>query len=227
MGGPLFFLNINMLDKRYGYFVTALSKTSEPIRTTKWLVNFNFSELRNASTFPSADILSFHVKDVEVPAFQTETDSMYFYGIERKLPTSINNAGTISMSILEGEKLIGYNSILRWNQQCVNGSEFSEGESTIITNPFNSKYAINFPDFSTGDIVNSNVVSISCFSYVTGDELFKIKFLNIKPTKIGSVKLAYEGNELYKYDITFDYDLAILEKARSGVTFNQDASSEA
>lgn len=214
-----------MLDKKYGYFVTALAKTSEPIRNTKWLVTFNFSEFSNSNSFPSSEMLSFHVKDVEVPKFQTETDSMYYFGVERKVPTSVNNAGTITMTILEGESLIGYNSLLRWHQQCANGGEFSEGNNTIITNPFNVKHAMNTPDYKLGEIVNRNALVLTCFSYVTGEELFKIKFINIKPTTIDSVKLAYDGNELYKFNAMFDYDLAIFEKKKSTTATIRNAYS--
>lgn len=214
-----------MLDKRYGYFVTALSKTAEPIRTTKWIVAFNFSEFTNASSFPNPEMLSFHVKEAEIPKFQTETDSMYFFGIERKMPTSVDNAGSINLTILEGEHLLGYNSILRWHQQCVNGGEFSEGNTSLVSNPFNSKFELNTPDYKSGEIVNTNAVVLSCLSYVTGEELFKIKFLNIKPTKIDNVKLAYEGNELYKFNVTFDYDLAIFEKKKSTTNTIRNAYS--
>jgi hypothetical protein len=214
-----------MLDKKYGYFVTALEKTSEPIRTTKWLVTFNFSEFSNSSLYPGSELLSFHVKDAEVPKFQSETDSMFYFGVERKVATSVNNAGTINMTILEGENLLGYNSLLRWHQQCMNGGEFSEGDTSIMTNPLNEKFALNTGDYSKGEHVNTNAVILSCFSYVTGDELFKIKFLNIKPTNIDNVKLAYEGNELYKFNVTFDYDLAIFEKKASSTSTIRNAYS--
>lgn len=225
MGEPLFYLNNRMLDKKYGYFVTALARTSEPIRNTKWLVTFNFSEFSNSKSFPSSEMLSFHIKDVEVPKFQSETDSMYYFGVERKVPTSVNNAGSITMTILEGESLIGYNSLLRWHQQCVNGGEFSEGNNTLISNPFNVKNDLNTPNFASGEIVNRNAVVLSCFSYVTGEELFKIKFLNIKPTTIDNVKLAYDGNDLYKFNVMFDYDLAIFEKKTTTTSTIRNAYS--
>lgn len=201
-----------MLDKKYGYFITALEKTSEPIRTTKWLVNFNFGELNNSSKFPNASILSFHVKDVEITKFESETDSFYYFGIERKVPTSVNNAGTITMTILEGESLIGYDSLLRWNQQCVNAGSFSEDLIDLTSNSFNSNNELNTPIYNSGDIVNKNAVSISCFSYVTGKVLFDINFINIKPTKIGEVKLDYSKADLYSFNVSFDYDLAIFNK---------------
>jgi hypothetical protein len=212
-----------MLDKKYGYFVTAIEKTSEPIRNTKWLVTFNFNEFDNSSSFPNPELLSFQVKEVDIPKFQNEVDSMYYFGVERKVPTSINNAGSINMTILEGEHLLGYNSLLRWHQQCVNGGEFSEGNNTLITNPFNIRHSMNAPDYSSGSLINRNAVVLSCFSYATGEELFKIKFLNIKPTTIDSVKMAYEGNELYKFGVMFDYDLAILEKKKNHTSTMRNA----
>jgi len=204
-----------MLDKRYGYFVTALTKTSEPIRTTKWLVNFNFDEFNSSELFPNPDMLSFHVKNVDIPSVQSSIDSFFYHGFERKLPASIDNAGSISMTILEGENLIGYNSLLRWHQACTNGGQFTEDDVAIMDNQLNSVYTLNSPNYKNGEFVNSNAVAIQCFSYVTGDEVLKVNFLNIKPSKIGGVKLAYEGNELYKFDVTFDFDLAIFQKPNS------------
>jgi hypothetical protein len=201
-----------MLDKRYGYFASALAKTSEPIRNTKWLVNFNFNEFSSSSSFSNSDMLSFHVKNVDIPSVQSTMDSIFYHGFERKLPASVDNAGSVSMTILEGENLIGYNSLLRWHQACANGGQFTDGDVGIMDNPLNSEYSLNSPNYSKGEFVNSNAVSIRCFSYVTGDEVFRVNFLNIKPSKIGAVKLAYDGNELYKFDVTFDYDLPIFVK---------------
>lgn len=207
-----------MLDKRYGYFSTALEKTSEPIRTTKWLVNFNFSEFSQPSAFPKAEMLSFHVKNVDIPEFKSAMDSIFYHGFERKLPASVDNAGTITMTILEGENLIGYNSLLRWHQMCMNAGHLSEGSTTILSNPLNTAFALNAPDYSLGEFINRNAVVVQCFSYVTGSEIFKANFINIKPTKIGAVKLAYEGNELYKFDVTFEYDLPIFEKPKKATS---------
>ena len=201
-----------MLDKRYGYFATALEKTSEPIRNTKWLVTFNFSEFSDSSAFPNSDILSLHVKNVDIPNIQSTLDSFYYHGFERKLPASVDNAGSISMTILEGENLIGYNSLLRWNQMCANAGSFSIEDSSLINNPINSKYSLNAPNYSEGEFSNNNAMVIQCFSYSTGNEVLKVNFINIKPSKIGTVKLAYDGNELYKFDATFDYDLPIFSK---------------
>jgi hypothetical protein len=202
-----------MLDKKYGYYSTALAKTSEPIRNTKWLVNFNFSEFNSSSSFSNSDMLSFHVKNVDIPSVQSTMDSIYYHGFERKLPASVDNAGSVSMTILEGENLIGYNALLRWHQACMNGGQFTDGSVSLMDNPLNSTYSLNSPNYSNGEFVNNNVINIQCFSYVTGAEIFRVNFINIKPSKIGGVKLAYEGNELYKFDVTFDYDLPIFVKA--------------
>lgn len=199
-----------MLDKKYGYFVSALSKTSEPVRTNKWFVNFNFAEL--GSSFPIADTLSLHIKNVEIPEVKSETDSMFYFGVERKVATSIDNAGSISMTVLEGENLIGYNSLLRWNQLLVNGGEFSPDTSSFENNAISKLVGINNPSLTGGVNVNSNAISVDCFSFANGGVILTAKFKNIKPTKIGSVKLAYDSNELYKYDVTFDYDLATIVK---------------
>lgn len=200
-----------MLDKKYGYYVTALSKTSEPIRSNRWFANFNFAEL--GSGFPSADVLSLHVKEVDVPEFKSESDSFFYFGVERKVVTSVDNAGSISMTILEGEDLIGYNSILRWNQAMMNGGQFSEGSQSIDGNSFNSTNQINAGSLASSYMVNKNVLNVQAFSFASGKEVFKVAFINVKPTKIGSVKLAYEGAELYKFTVTFDFDLAILIKS--------------
>lgn len=209
----IFSINTHMLDKKYGYFVTALGKTSEPIRTNKWLVNFNFAEV--GDEFPSADILSLHIKNVEMPEIKAETDSMFYFGVERKVVTSIDNAGSISMTVLEGENLIGYSSLLRWNQLLANGGELTSNEVPFENNALASLIGINQPQMESGASVNSKAVSIECYSFVSGKTIVTANFKNIKPVKIGSVKLAYDGNELYKYDVTFEYDLAMFAKSES------------
>ena len=190
------------------YWVDSLEKTSEPLRNNRWLCNFNFNGF--GSGFPDAGLLSLHVKNVDIPTIQLVTDSIHYQGIERKMVTSADNAGSISMSILEGEDLIGYSSIMRWNQLCANIGQYSVGIKTLENNTLNQTAYMNRPDYSSAVLVNTNAISIDCFSYCTGNNVLHVSFVNIKPIKIGSVKLAYDSNELYKYDVTFEYDDAIF-----------------
>jgi hypothetical protein len=206
------------LDKQYGYGIAALAKTSEPIRTNKWLVNFNFNELSNSSVY-SNKMLSFHVKSADVPEFNTESDSMFYFGVERKVTTSVSNAGSTSITILEGENLVGYSTFVQWIQDCVNINQISNTPDILLSTGSN-KQAINGITFD-GRLVNRNIMSLDCYSSVTGNVLFTIKYTNIKPTKVSSVKLSYESTELYKYDVSFEYDLATLVKPTKATKVNR------
>jgi len=199
-----------MLDKRYGYFTTAMEKTSEPIRQNRWVVNLNFSELSSSGQFPDAGTLTYSIKETDFPGFKTETDSLFYFGVERKLTTSVSNVGQITLTILEGENLIGYNSMLRWLQQCANINQLATKSVDIMSNSRNKEFIINAPNYSKGEFVNSNVLNIEVFSYVTGAVILRADFKNIRPFDIGNVRLSSESNELYKFNVSFDYDYATI-----------------
>lgn len=200
-----------------GYFIDSLSKLKDPILSNRWRCNFNFTEvdvLRQYSNLNSN--LSLTVKDVDFPGVKTATDSIFFFGLERKLPTSAENSGTVSMVIQETEDLVGHRSLVRWHQEVMNSGAYSEStysteDMKFTSNEFLKNFGLNDlkPTKNTTtpqSTVNTNVMNIELYEYQSSKIVMQVRFLNLYPIEVSSVKLSQESKELFKYNVTFNYD---------------------
>ena len=200
-----------------GYFVDCLDKLKDPIRSNRWRANFNFSEVDAIKSYSdlSSD-LSLIVKDIDFPGVKTVTDSIFYFGMEKKLPTSVDNAGTLSLQVQETEDLVGHLSLLRWHQEVMNSGAFSEStflleDMKFSDNVFNQTFGLNDlkPIKNTTNpqsTVNSNVLNIELYEYQSGRVIIQARFLNLFPIEISPVKLSHESKDLLKYNVTFSYD---------------------
>ena len=200
-----------------GYWVDSLETLKDPIRSNRWRANFNFSEvdvLKQYSTLNSQ--LTLTVKDVDFPGLKTATDSIFYFGFEKKLPTSVDNSGSITMTIQETESLVGHLSLVRWHQEIMNGGSFSEltfqQENNLFTeNSFIDQFGLNElkPPQNTTDpqsFVNTNLLNIELYDYNKGTIIIQAKFLNVYPIEIHPAKLSYESKDLFNYNVTLNYD---------------------
>lgn len=200
-----------------GYFVDSLEKLKDPIRSNRWRANFNFAEvdvLRRYSNLSQE--LSLTAKDVDFPGLKTVTDSIFFFGLEKKLPTSADNAGVMTITIQETEDLVGHLSLVRWHQEVMNSGAFSEStyineDMKFTDNEFVQTFGLNDlkPIRNTTDAqstVNSNALNIELYEYQSGRIIMQARFLNLFPVEISPVKLSYESKDLFKYTVSFSYD---------------------
>jgi hypothetical protein len=200
-----------------GYFIDSLEKLKDPILSNRWRCNFNFSEVDILKQYSSLNSqLTLTVKDVDFPGVKTVTDSIFFFGLEKKLPTSADNAGTMTMTIQETEDLVGHRSLVRWHQEVMNSGAYSEAtynteDMKFTSNDFLQNFGLNDlrpikNTTSAQSTVNSNVLNIELYEYQSGKVIAQVRFLNLFPVEISPVKLAQDSKELFKYNVSFSYD---------------------
>lgn len=200
-----------------GYFIDSLEKLKDPILSNRWRCNFNFTEVDLLKKYSALNaLLTLTVKDVDFPGVKTVTDSIFFFGLEKKLPTSADNAGTMSMTIQETEDLVGHRTLVRWHQEVMNSGAYSEStynteDMKFISNDFLQNFGLNDlrqlkNTTSALSTVNSNVLNIELYEYQSGKVIAQARFLNLFPVEISPVKLTQDSNELFKYNVSFSYD---------------------
>lgn len=196
-----------MLNKSNGYWVTSLEKLRDPIIANRWRAVFDTKSLPGYS---DSDKISLVVKEIDFPGLKMVQDSIFYMGFEKKLPTSVDNAGVITLSVLETEDLVGKNLFHLWNQSIVNGDSFSnnmiDGESGIFAqNDMNTQYKLNHFDNNNG-YTNRNPLKLEMYSANSGKVVIQVLFINLYPIEISSVKLSHESKELFKYTVSLSYD---------------------
>lgn len=200
-----------------GYFIDSLEKLKDPILSNRWRCNFNFTEVDLLKKYSALNaLLTLTVKDVDFPGVKTVTDSIFFFGLEKKLPTSADNAGTMSMTIQETEDLVGHRTLVRWHQEVMNSGAYSEStynteDMKFTSNDFLQNFGLNDlrqlkNTTSALSTVNSNVLNIELYEYQSGKVIAQARFLNLFPVEISPVKLAQDSKELFKYNVSFSYD---------------------
>lgn len=200
-----------------GYFVDSLEKLKDPIISNRWRCNFNFTEVDVLKQYSALNSkLTLTVKDVDFPGVKTVTDSIFFFGMEKKLPTSVDNAGSVSVTVQETEDLVGHRSLVRWHQEVMNSGAYSEAtynteDMKFTSNDFLKNFGLN--DLrqikntnNAQSTVNSNVLNIELYEYQSGKVIVQARFLNLFPVEISPVKLAQDSKELFKYNVSFSYD---------------------
>lgn len=212
------------LDKKNGYFVTKLDQLKDPIRTSHWTLNFDFTELRKyesnlgitSNTFNSR-LLSLTVKDYQPPTIDMETESVYFHGGSKKaLPTVYNVEDTLTVTMQETSDLVCHANILKWMQYVIynysmDGSSIGEEQTSLTQLPFpfigyGSATYRNAEEQVFGNFfINHNVVSADIFDHATGESLIRVNYINIFPTKITQPRLDYSNPSLYQFTVEFKY----------------------
>lgn len=218
------------LNKKNGYFVSALDSVGDPIRTNLWKMQFDFTELRryeenlgaNFNVFDS-ERLSLMVKGYQPPVIEMNTQEIYFHGGAKKVvPSTQEQDDTVVITIQENNRLTGYQNIMRWMQYCINTFAYSPeaiGEETKIlsNNQFSNVYGYGSPIYKNKDdevignfFVNTNTIAVDHYDYSSGEVIMRISYINIFPVKITPPKLEYNSVNLYQFQVEFKYSRHVL-----------------
>ena len=212
------------LDKRNGYFVSKLDQLKDPIRTSHWTLDFDFTELRkyemnlgiNSNTFNSR-LLSLTVKDYQPPTIDMETEPVYFLGGSKKpLPTVYNVEDSLTVTMQETSDLVCHKNLLKWMQYIIfnysmNGSAIGEDNADLTQLPFKflgygaATYRNAEEQVFGNFFINHHVISASIYDYSTGNAIYKVNYVNIYPVKITQPRLEYGSSNLYTFTVEFKY----------------------
>lgn len=219
------------LNKKSGYWVTQLENVGEPLRTSHWKLNFNFSDLIAYEKYLgygnnvfSGDIISLATKNYEPPTVHIATEAIYFQGGAKKsLPVVHDYEDTFTVTMLETNDLACHKNILRWMQFCINDFSVSTRPigndiTTFDKDNYNSIEGYGAPLYKNQDkytstnnavygnfFVNHNVVYADIYDYVTGEIVMRVRYVNIFPIKISSPKLEYNSSNLYEFTVEFKF----------------------
>lgn len=207
------------LDKRNGYFVTAMTGLRDPIRTTHWRLRFNVPLIRaqvGGELFPdvvSDDDIAVMVKTASVPKVIINSVESWYMGQKVYFTTNTEYDKESSFSIQETADVRGFRFLGKWSELAHNTDLYhvgALGESAIDPNQRgvnlgSAKYPAT-ADGGNSVVRNSGWLFLELYDYTTGEVILRVEYINVFPSSLGGFSLGYDNADLAKYDATFTHD---------------------
>lgn len=182
---------------------------------------------------PDDDRLSVMIKGITFPSSKTVTDSLWFRGLEKKVPVSVDNCQEITLKILDNEDFFAHSIFLSWQQRFLNAMQYRLNEG-IYYPATRSNYAqilgdsdamgfgntnspnTSFQSDADGNLVNAafndKLLDLFIYARATGKPIMKVTGKNVYPTNIGSVELSHDSADLFEFSVTLKSDLFLYRR---------------
>jgi hypothetical protein len=208
------------LDKRNGYFVTALSTLRDPIRTSHWRLRFNVPLIKaeiGGTLVPDVntdDDIAVMVKTASVPKVIINSVESWYMGQKIYFQTNTEYDKETSFNIQETADVRGFRFLGKWSELAHNTDLYQLGSlGTSVIDP-NNEMGVNlgsakFPATANGGksvVRNSGWLYLELYDYTTGETILRVEYINVWPSSLGGFELAYENPDLAKYSATFTHD---------------------
>lgn len=205
------------LDKRNGYFVTAMSTLRDPIRTSHWRLRFNVPLIKaqvGGELMPDVntdDDIAVMIKTASVPKVIINTAESWYMGQKIYFQTNTEYDKETTFNIQETADVRGFRFLGKWSELAHNTDLYQLGKlGTSVINP-DTEMGVNLGSakYNNGGksvVRNTGWLYLELYDYTTGETLLRVEYVNVFPSSMGGIALGYDAPELAKYDVTFTHD---------------------
>lgn len=222
---------VQVTDKKKIFFASNIDHLPDPVRSTRWrmcvnqgifkAIGINPSNGENfGSTIESAKEFTLHVTEgAKIPEAAIKADSIWYMGYEKKYPVQQQQlAGTTNLTALLLEDGRAYETMLAWNQCCLNSgilNRTGEGDTNSETNRIedgNNKLYLGLGQQenylnSTAVLLRNTHVTLELYDWMYGNVIMGIRYINAWPSKVSvSNTMNYNSAQLMKFNFELTYD---------------------
>lgn len=228
-------------DKRKIFYASNIDHLPDPVRSTRWRLCIDQSIFKAVGVKPtngygfgetlaSAKEFPLHISDgAKIPDAAIKSESIWYMGYEKKYPVQQQQlAGTTTLNALLLEDGRAYESMLAWNQCCLNSgilNKTGEGDTNpernrLETDSTNKLYLgtgqqENYLN-STAVLLRNHHVTLELYDWMYGNVIMGIRYINAWPSKVSvGQTLNYNNATLMKFSFEITYD-------RWNIWFNPD-----
>ena len=232
---------VEVTDKKKIFFASNIDHLPDPVRSTRWRLcvdqgifkaigvkptnGYGFGE-----TLASSKEFTLHISDgAKIPDAVIKSDSIWYMGYEKKYPVQQQQlAGTTNLNALLLEDGRAYETMLAWNQCCLNSGILNKtGEGD--TNPERNRLEVDSTNKlylglgqqenylnSTAVLLRNHHVTLELYDWMYGNVIMGIRYINAWPSKVSvGTTLDYSAAKLMKFGFELTYD-------RWNIWFNPD-----
>lgn len=231
---------VQVTDKKKIFFASNVDHLPDPVRSTRWRFCCSSAIFKACGLAPTngesfgtnnetAKEFSIHISDgAKIPDAAIKSDSIWYMGYEKKYPVQqMNLAGTTTLNALLLEDGRCYESMLIWNQSCLNsgilnkeGTGDTNSETNRIEEGANKLYLGTGQQENylnpTAVLLRNSHVTLELYDWQYGNVIMGIRYINAWPSKVGvGQPLNYNNATLMKFNFDITYD-------RWNIWFNPD-----
>lgn len=232
---------VEVTDKKKIFFASNIDHLPDPVRSTRWRLcvdqgifkaigvkptnGYGFGE-----TLASSKEFTLHISDgAKIPDAGIKSESIWYMGYEKKYPVQQQQlAGTTNLNALLLEDGRAYETMLAWNQCCLNSGILNKtGEGD--TNPERNRLEVDSTNKlylglgqqenylnSTAVLLRNHHVTLELYDWMYGNVIMGIRYINAWPSKVTvGTQLNYNDAHLMKFGFELTYD-------RWNIWFNPD-----
>ena len=208
-----------------------IDQLPDPVRSTRWrfivdqdIFQATGIEPTNGDSFgkdfESQKNFTIHiVKGPRIPEVATKDDSIKYMGFEKYYPVQQQGlAGTVDLEGLLLEDGRAYETMIAWNQCCLNTGILNsdgKGDTNAGSNRIaDGKNAIELglgqqENYSnpTAILLRNQNVTLELYDWMYGEVIMAVRYINAWPQKIGAIDdFNYDQAKLQKFKFTLRYD---------------------
>ena len=208
-----------------------IDQLPDPVRTTRWrfivdqdIFQATGIEPTNGDSFgkdfESQKNFTIHiVEGPKIPDLQTKEDKIMYMGFEKYYPVQQQQlAGTVDLTGLLLEDARAYETVLAWNQCCLNTGILNsdgKGDTNAGSNRIaDGKNAIELglgqqENYSnpTAILLRNQNVTLELYDWMYGEVIMAIRYINAWPQKVSVPdSFNYTDAKLAKFKFTLRYD---------------------
>ena len=208
-----------------------IDQLPDPVRTTRWrfIVDQDIFQATGidptngdsfGKDFESQKNFTIHiVEGPKIPDLQTKDDKIMYMGFEKYYPVQqLQLAGTVDLTGLLLEDARAYETVLAWNQCCLNTGILNsdgKGDTNAGSNRIaDGKNAIELglgqqENYSnpTAILLRNQNVTLELYDWMYGEVIMAIRYINAWPQKVSVPdSFNYTDAKLAKFKFTLRYD---------------------
>ena len=222
---------VDISDKKKIFYASQIDHLPDPLRSTRWRFCVDQNIFRAVGIKPSngedfgttpetAKEFTLHVSEgAKVPDAKQKLDRIWYMGYEKKYPVQQEGlAGNMSLTALLLEDGRAYETMLAWNQCCLNNGILNTsgvGDTNSETNRIeqgNNKLYLglgqqeNYGN-STAVLLRNAHVTLELYDWMYGDVIMGIRLINAWPSAVTvNTTFNYSSATLAKFQFTIEYD---------------------
>ena len=208
-----------------------IDQLPDPVRTTRWrfivdqdIFQATGIEPTNGDSFgkdfESQKNFTIHiVEGPKIPDLQTKEDKIMYMGFEKYYPVQQQQlAGTVDLTGLLLEDARAYETVLAWNQCCLNTGILNsdgKGDTNAGSNRIaDGKNAIELglgqqENYSnpTAILLRNQNVTLELYDWMYGEVIMAVRYINAWPMSVSvPTEFKYDSATLAQFKFTLKYD---------------------
>ena len=217
--------------KKKVFFAANIDKLVDPVRSTRWRMCVSDAIFKAVGMKPSsgdsfgseegAREFSIHISGgAKIPDAKIKNESIWYMGYQKKYPTQQDQlAGNMTLNALLLEDGRAYETMLAWNQCCLNsgilnskGDKDTTPETDRIENNAKNKVLLGLGQQEnygneTAVLLRNSHVTLELYDWMYGDVIMGIRLINAWPAAVSvGDSLDYQTAKLMKFNFTLEYD---------------------